>query len=79
VGAVSVGVPIAAALLLRRGARLAPILVTLVGIWGCTELATYGDLLAFISAGTAIVAIVAAWMPSAREFGRDMRADAARS
>jgi hypothetical protein len=79
VGAVSIAIPIVGAWSLLRGARLAPFFVTLIGVWGCSELAYYWDLLAVISAGTSSVSIFAVWMPSAREFGRDTRAVTVRS
>lgn len=72
-GAVAVAVPIFVAWMLRRGNRWAPVAVTVVGIWACTELVTYGDALAYFSAGTSVVGVIAAWMPSARGYGQAVR------
>lgn len=73
VGVFAVAVPVVALWALRTGRRWAPLVVTIVGIWACTELLTYADFLAFFSAGTSIVGGVAAWTPSARAYGRALR------
>lgn len=70
VGALVTGIHLVAVWSLKRGWKWAPVLVALLGIWGASELVSWRDPLAFISAAMAIVAV---WMPSTRRHGREVR------
>jgi hypothetical protein len=64
--AISIGVlPLVLVITGRRGAT---VITTLVAIWQLSELATVGDLISWILAPLAVLAIVAIWLPSSRRF-----------
>ena len=60
-------------LAISRGWRIAPPLVTLVAIWGASELVTWADALSIVSALAGVAMTVAVWMPSARSYGSEVR------
>ena len=73
VGCFGVSLPLAAAYLVRRGWKWAPVLVTVLGFWSTSELLSYGDVLAYVSTVISILTIVAIWTPSARSYSRGMQ------
>jgi len=70
---ISVAVPILAALLIRRGHPLAPLLVTAVALWGCLLLLISQDVVTWISALIGVAGSVAVWLPASRIFLRERR------
>lgn len=66
--------PFLTAWALRSGWKSAPILATIVGAWVAPEIFGYADILNVIGGAAAIVTIVAVWLPSARRYGRELRA-----
>jgi hypothetical protein len=73
--ALSAALPLLGAWGLRGGRRWAPVVVTVVGAWGLALLLTYQDVVSCVSASVGLVAVLAAWLPSARKFAREIRAD----
>ncbi|MFC5501304.1 hypothetical protein ACFPJ4_03505 [Lysinimonas soli] len=60
------------AFLLRRGTRWATIPVTILSLWtGTNVFFYYHDALAWFALVVSTVAIVACWLPSARQFARE--------
>jgi hypothetical protein len=73
IGAFATALPLAAAYLVRRGWKGAPVMVTILGFWGTSALASYGDVLAYVATAISIATIIAIWTPSARSYSRKMR------
>lgn len=71
VGTIVVATPVVAWVALRTGWIAAPIIVTLVGIWSISELWTWADSLAVVSAVIGAAAIIGSWMPPTRQYLRD--------
>ena len=69
----TIAAPLIALWGLSRGSRWAPILITLVGGWGCVLLLNYQDVQTWAGAGISVLAIAAVWMPSARKYAKDLR------
>lgn len=74
--AMTVAMPVFAAIGLKRGRRWASTLVTLFAVWSCVLLLWYRDPLSLLSAFVSLVSLVAVWTPSARSFARDARSHA---
>ena len=66
--------PLLAAWGLRSAWKSAPIISTIVGIWAAPQILGYADLLNVVCGVVGITAVVAVWLPSARRYGRDLRA-----
>ncbi|CAN5360549.1 hypothetical protein BH09ACT4_BH09ACT4_14320 [soil metagenome] len=58
----------------RRGRIWAPVVVTLVGVWGCVSLFSAHDVLSILAAENAIAGVVAIWLAPSREYARGLRA-----
>ncbi|WP_343924557.1 hypothetical protein [Rhodoglobus aureus] len=71
--AITVAMPVFAAIGLKRGSRWASTLVTVFAVWSCVLLFWYRDPLGLLSAFVSFVSLVAVWTPSARNFARDAR------
>lgn len=61
-------IPAVAIWAMRHGWKAAPILVTIVGAWAAPQIFAYVDPLSVVSGVAGIVAIVAVWLPSARNY-----------
>jgi len=84
VGAIVLGlvfsiIPALAVWGLRRGWKLSPVLVTLVGLWAATALISFDDVMSFAMGVAGIAATVAVWLPSARRYRVARRAARAAS
>lgn len=66
---------IIAAWALWTGRRWAPVAVTIAVLWIALLLLNGSSLVSWLSLISGGVAIVAAWLPQARRYGRDLRAD----
>jgi hypothetical protein len=66
--------PLLAAWALRSAWKSAPILATIVGAWAAPQVLGYTDILNVICGAASIAAVIAVWLPSARKYGRELRA-----
>ncbi len=72
VGTFSVALLALVLISVKRGWRVAPVLVSLVAIWTLGEL-SWGDALAVISVLIGVVMAVAVWLPASRRYGSQVR------
>jgi uncharacterized membrane protein len=75
---VTVAIPLLAAGGLLLGRKWAPVLVTIFAVWGCVLLISYRDPASWLAAVTGVVAAVAVWTKSSRQFAQLRRERALR-
>jgi hypothetical protein len=74
VGLLATATVLLTAWLVRLGHPITPVMVTFVALWNASEIWSWGDWLAWISVGVAVVTMMANFWPTSQSFRKQMKA-----